>query len=289
VSGSSVCLSWPAPASVDTEIAVTPEPEDDHRTKHDLRPRFQGKRRSTIGMAEKACPCCWGELHRIGEDIAERSAAVPAQTLGMVPAPAKVRLPRVRGHGSASARLRARARRRAADRSAGCPGAEPRAATGGTGGIVQDFRRKDDGPRTRSGLRAYEDGSALVVRARRPTLGRRRLARRRLCPRARPVQDAAARASGWVPGRTAVSTPLTSSRRWARRARSCRRCCRTHALRWIAALYGIAADIGGAAPDARAAARNARSRPSHPASCRTPVVPLGGAEANLCSLTTLAK
>lgn len=32
-----------------------------------------------IDVAEKACPCCNGELHRIGEDIAERLDVIPAQ------------------------------------------------------------------------------------------------------------------------------------------------------------------------------------------------------------------
>jgi transposase len=32
-----------------------------------------------IDIAEKACPCCKGELHRIGEDVGERLDIVPAQ------------------------------------------------------------------------------------------------------------------------------------------------------------------------------------------------------------------
>ncbi|MCA3265494.1 MAG: IS66 family transposase [Azospirillum sp.] len=32
-----------------------------------------------VDIADKACPCCRGELHRIGEDVAERLDMVPAQ------------------------------------------------------------------------------------------------------------------------------------------------------------------------------------------------------------------
>jgi transposase len=32
-----------------------------------------------VDIADKACPCCRGELHRIGEDVAERLDIVPAQ------------------------------------------------------------------------------------------------------------------------------------------------------------------------------------------------------------------
>lgn len=38
----------------------------------------------TIDIAEKACPCCRGDLHRIGEDVAERPDVVPAQFRVMV-------------------------------------------------------------------------------------------------------------------------------------------------------------------------------------------------------------
>lgn len=38
----------------------------------------------TIDIAEKTCPCCKGELHRIGEDVAERLDVVPAQFRVMV-------------------------------------------------------------------------------------------------------------------------------------------------------------------------------------------------------------
>src|SRR6202008_423648 len=38
-----------------------------------------------VDIDDKACPCCQGELHRIGEDKSERLDMVPAQFRGFVP------------------------------------------------------------------------------------------------------------------------------------------------------------------------------------------------------------
>ncbi len=34
---------------------------------------------TVIDMTDKACPCCQGSLHRIGEDVSERLDIIPAQ------------------------------------------------------------------------------------------------------------------------------------------------------------------------------------------------------------------
>ena len=36
-------------------------------------------RTGDASVESKACPCCSGELHRIGEDVAERLDIIPAQ------------------------------------------------------------------------------------------------------------------------------------------------------------------------------------------------------------------
>lgn len=32
-----------------------------------------------MDIDDRTCPCCWGQLHRIGEDVSERLDVIPTQ------------------------------------------------------------------------------------------------------------------------------------------------------------------------------------------------------------------
>jgi hypothetical protein len=69
-----------------------------------------------VDIDDKSCPCCQGELHRMGEDKGERLDIVPAQFRVLVHC-----LPRMRGPRFAGAGAGPPDRRRPADR---CPVAQ---------------------------------------------------------------------------------------------------------------------------------------------------------------------
>ena len=76
---------------------------------------------TVVDVEDKACPCCAGELHRIGEDV-QRAAgrrARPVPRAGR--APAQIRLPRLRGRRRPGAGAGAADRGRHADRGDGRP------------------------------------------------------------------------------------------------------------------------------------------------------------------------
>ena len=68
-----------------------------------------------------ACACCAGELHRIGEDVAERIDIIPAQMRVLVTRRPKYALPVLRRGRGAGACAGAADRRRAADGGDGGP------------------------------------------------------------------------------------------------------------------------------------------------------------------------
>ena len=56
-----------------------------------------------IDIEDKSCPCCGGEMHKIGETVKEMFDVVPAPISGQADHPSALRLPRVRERGRASA------------------------------------------------------------------------------------------------------------------------------------------------------------------------------------------
>ena len=103
--------------------------------------------------------------------------------------------PAGRQSGSLDARRLGRARRLPAAAGA-------RAIARPTKGLVEALRRRDDGAGARSRTGPDQDRSALGLCPGRPTLGRQRSARRRLCLRARPQSRAADRPSRRLPRRS---------------------------------------------------------------------------------------
>ena len=49
------------------------------RTKRGALPTHLPRIETIVDVEDKACPCCKGELHRIGEDVSERLDIIPAQ------------------------------------------------------------------------------------------------------------------------------------------------------------------------------------------------------------------
>jgi transposase len=161
-----------------------------------------------VDLEDKTCPCCQGELHRIGEDKSERLEGPrhPA---------AQIRLPIMRGRRPAGASSDAADRGRIADRGHCRPGsglqirrpsaaipASPdlrppghRAGSFDAGGLgrsrrlalapaarasprqaeatAKTVRRRDDHAGAQSRPRAHQDRPALGLRDRRPAVGRR--------------------------------------------------------------------------------------------------------------------
>ena len=75
-----------------------------------------------VDVADKACACCGGSLHQIGEDQAEMLDYVPAQ--GAADPPAALRLPRLRKCCRPGRRTRPSNRRRHGDRGADSAGVD---------------------------------------------------------------------------------------------------------------------------------------------------------------------
>ena len=76
-----------------------------------------------VDVEDKACPCCGGALHLIGEDVAERLDVVPDHLPGAGHPPPALRLPLLRRRGRPGAGAGADRRGRHADRGADRPGA----------------------------------------------------------------------------------------------------------------------------------------------------------------------
>jgi transposase len=65
-------------AEADAKLAPAARAAKPHRNRGNL-PAHLARIERVIDIEDKACPCCKGELHRIGEDVAERLDVVPAQ------------------------------------------------------------------------------------------------------------------------------------------------------------------------------------------------------------------
>ena len=96
-----------AGAAAETEAKSAPEREQAARKRRVNRgalPAHLPRIEIVVDLDDKACPCCKGLLHKIGEDVSERLDVVPAHFRVLVDAPAKIRLSRLRGRGHASPR-----------------------------------------------------------------------------------------------------------------------------------------------------------------------------------------
>lgn len=59
--------------------AATPSPKGERprKTNRESLPAYPERIEQVVGVEEKACPCCGGALHRIGEDLVERLDVIP--------------------------------------------------------------------------------------------------------------------------------------------------------------------------------------------------------------------
>lgn len=69
----------PPPAGGDTAPAPEREPFAERRRNRGGLPAHLERIEQVIDIADRACPCCRREMHRVGEDRAERLDVVPAQ------------------------------------------------------------------------------------------------------------------------------------------------------------------------------------------------------------------
>ena len=58
---------------------ATERPKTRRKTNRGDLPAYLPRIEKLIDIADRACPCCAGEMHRIGEDVAERLDIIPAQ------------------------------------------------------------------------------------------------------------------------------------------------------------------------------------------------------------------
>ena len=71
--------SLPPPAGSDNALAPERKPASERRRNRGALPAHLERIEQVIDITDRACPCCRREMHRIGEDRAERLDVVPAQ------------------------------------------------------------------------------------------------------------------------------------------------------------------------------------------------------------------